>query len=64
LLTSAEQVLAAAESPDVAWLVLGEPLASSASLTAALAGTFALHPLPNDVVDVVAERGLLTLIRR
>jgi hypothetical protein len=63
-LASSEAVLAAAASPEVAWLVLGEPLAASASLSAALAGTFARHPLPNDVVDAVAERGLSVLIRR
>ena len=57
-------VLADAAHGEVAYVVLGQPLARQSSLTAVLAGTFARHQLPNDAVDPVEARGLLVLIRR
>lgn len=63
-LADAEAVRADAAPGEVAYVVLGQPLARQASLTALLAGTFARHQLPNDAVDPVEARGLLVLIRR
>jgi hypothetical protein len=63
-LADADAVLADAAPAEVAYVVLGQPLARRSSLTAVLAGTFARHQLPNDAVDPVEARGLLVLIRR
>ena len=62
--TVGADVLDAADWPAVGAIVLGRTAPWSATIAAGLAGRFTTYPLPSDLQDLVAARGLRVLIRR